>query len=392
MLTLVKSTILCILRNPGVLVWTLAFPLILSTIFSFMFAGIEETTAERTVPLAVVADARFEEATAFRSFLDEVQTADNASLSVTFAESEDEARRLVDDGAAAAYVTVDADGMPQMAVTSSTSTTSQVDRSIVRAVLDRFGQTAAEAEILAEAAASGTAADPDRAQQAFTGTAVSISDVDVLRVDPDGYSRYFYALLGMAALMGANIALALVSQTRANCSALGARRQVSATSPGRQLACSVVSSWLGSFACLAVAFAFMRFALGVEFGGRDGLAVVALAFCALMTTGLGALIGALPRLSYGMKTGIVTACACIFSIGAGLYGEPAMELSNWLDANLPLLQAVNPATQVSGVFYDLAFYDALAPFAGALALLAATAVVFFLGAGVLMRRQSYARL
>lgn len=392
MLTLIRYTAVTIARSPGVLVWTLLFPLILSTIFSFMFSGIDEMAAEQTVTVAVVADERYEEAESFRAFLDEASDGQDGLLEVVTADSVQDARALVDDGTAAAYVTVAADGMPQMNVTATTNSRSQIDRSIVRALLDGYLQADASADILAEAAASGTAVDVARAQDAFAGDRTPTEEASILRVEPDGYSRYYYALIGMASLMGAGIALNVVSKTRANCSALGARRQASAASPARQLAAAIVASWLGTFACLLIAFAYVRFALDVEFGGRDALAVVALASCALLATGLGSLIGALPRVSIEAKDGINTALACVLSIGGGLYGEPTMQLADYLSANVPWIQAVNPAAQVSKVFYDLAYYDALAPFAATLATIGAMAAAFFLASGVLMRRQSYARL
>lgn len=393
MATHIRYALVCILRSPGILLWTLAFPLILSTIFSFMFSGIEEMTEERAVTVAVVADERYQSSDQFRAFLGEVSEEEDGALRVIESDNEEAARKLVDSGEAAAYVTLDADGTPRMTITSYSEQRSAIDRSILRAVLDRYLQASSTAQTLAQASAAGEGSiDPPLLQEALTGGAAPTEDASVLRVEPDGYSRYYYALLGMASLMGAGIALNAVSSVRANCSNLGARRQISAASPTRQLASTLVASWLASFACLLVAFAFMRFALNVEFGGRDGLAVAALAGCSLLATGAGSLIGAIPRLSLGAKNGINTAFACVLSIGTGLYGEPAMELADWLDSNAPLVQTINPAAQVSSVFYDLAYYTSLEPFAGALALLCATAAVLFGAAGLLMRRQSYARL
>ena len=136
----------------------------------------------------------------------------------------------------------------------------------------------------------------------------------------------------------------------------------------------------------------MRFVLGVDFGGRDGLAMLALAACALMSTALGAAIGAIPKISIPGKTGIATGITCFCALFAGLYGEPSMQLADRVSQSAPWAVLVNPAAQAANAFYDLTYYDSLAPFFATLCVLAVMAAVFFVVAALLMRRQNYERL
>ena len=136
----------------------------------------------------------------------------------------------------------------------------------------------------------------------------------------------------------------------------------------------------------------MRFVLGVEFGGRDGLAMLALAACALMSTALGAAIGAIPKISIPGKTGIATGITCFCALFAGLYGEPSMQLADRVSQSAPWAVLVNPAAQAANAFYDLTYHDSLAPFFATLCVLAVMAAVFFIVAALLMRRQNYERL
>ena len=192
--------------------------------------------------------------------------------------------------------------------------------------------------------------------------------------------------------MSMSVSLIAVSSTRANTAAVGARRQVSAASPARQLVVAMAASFTVSFAALLLAFAFMLAVLGVEFGGREALAVVALAVCALMATGLGAVVGAIPGLSQASKMGLATGLTCFCSLFAGLYGEPAMQLSDSLAQSAPWAQLMNPAVQAASAFYDLTYYDALQPFFSTIGVLALMALAFFAVAALLMRRQNYERL
>lgn len=104
----------------------------------------------------------------------------------------------------------------------------------------------------------------------------------------------------------------------------------------------MAASFVTVFFCLLLAFAYMRFVLGVEFGGRDGLAMLALAACALMSTALGAAIGAIPKISIPGKTGIATGITCFCALFAGLYGEPSMQLARPRVAKCALGRAHQP--------------------------------------------------
>ena len=390
--TLFASTVLGTLRAPVYLFWVIAFPLIMGSIFSFMFSDIGEFYRVQAVPVAVVEDAALAERPAFRAFLDAASEGDEAALDVTYVASESDALALAEEGTAAAYVRLSADGVPEMVVPTYEDSRSQLERSVIRTLLDAYLQRQAVSELLVRAAADGVAVDAARAAEAFSGAMVATEEADVLRVDADGYSRYYYALLAMTILMTASMALYAVAQARANCTPIGARCQVSALSPGRQLITVVGASWICAFACIAVAFAFLRIALDVEFGGRDGLALGACAVCALTATALGSFIGAVPRISTDAKTGVCVAVASVGALTAGLYGEFAMQFADYLSEHFPWIQAVNPAAQIAEAFYALAYYDSLSPFATALAALAAMAAVLFLASAALMRRQRYAGL
>lgn len=420
-------TVRMLLRQHDIVIWVVAFPLILATVFHAMFAHFDEYYRADPAACAVVVDENYDapRAVFFREMLNEVsKPGDDQLLSVTEVASTDEAEAAVLAGDVAAAVSLDEEALPRMTV--SPLVTDTLDQSMVRAVLDRYRQVYGEMKqvfireapsggILAAAPAdeapavaldgvpAATPADGDieafaqtpeaeNAARAFMSDAVRTQQVDVLRAASSGTVRYYYALLGFASLMSMSVSLIAVSSTRANTAAVGARRQVSAASPARQLVVAMAASFTVSFAALLLAFAFMLAVLGVEFGGREALAVVALAVCALMATGLGAVVGAIPGLSQASKMGLATGLTCFCSLFAGLYGEPAMQLSDSLAQSAPWAQLMNPAVQAASAFYDLTYYDALQPFFSTIGVLALMALAFFAVAALLMRRQNYERL
>ena len=69
-----------------------------------------------------------------------------------------------------------------------------------------------------------------------------------------------------------------------------------------------------------------------------------------------------------------------------------MQLADRVSQSAPWAVLVNPAAQAANAFYDLIYYDSLAPFFATLCVLAVMAAVFFVVAALLMRRQNYERL
>ena len=395
-------TVRMLVRQRDVLVWVIAFPLVLATLFHVMFANFDEYYRADPVSCAVVVDENYHatRATFFREMLAQVSAeGDDQLLAVREVANADAARGLVLSGDAAAAITVDGEGLPSMDVSPLASDT--LDQSIVRAVLDRYRQLYAEMKqvFLAQAGAADLQAPPtdaqleafaqtpgaDQAVQTFMADAVGTQQVDVLRVASSGTVRYYYALMGFAALMSITVAIHSVSAVRA-------RRQVSGASTTRQLAVSMTASFAVVFACLLLAFAYMRLVLGVEFGGRDGLAVVAIAACALMSVGFGAVLGALPGMPVAGKVGLATGITCLCALFAGLYGEPAMQLADQTSQTAPWAVLINPAAQAANAFYDLTYYDSLTPFFSTVGVLVAMAAVFFVVAALLMRGHNYERL
>ena len=120
--------------------------------------------------------------------------------------------------------------------------------------------------------------------------------------------------------------------------------------------------------------------------------VLGLAVAALMTTSLGALIGAMPAIPLAAKGGVLTGITCLLSLFAGLYGTPALHLADQIAREAPWAAAINPAKQVTDLFYSLYVYTDLEPFFQTIGVLLVITAIFALAAALLMRRQRYASL
>ncbi len=406
-----KYTLLSLIRMPGVLVWALAFPLIMSTIFMMMFQPLEEEAEMDPVRIAIVQPDESAEGQAFQAFLEALSDegedsaesseddADEALFTVTYAADAAEAERIVQDSLGSddpytGYVQLE-EGEPDVHVTGSSDTTGieKLRSSILAAVMDSY---VANSSLIRDLMAQDPLLASDSSRSAQIAELVSplqaTEQITVTENQPQETVRFYFALLGMAALFGGSLGLAAFQRLKPNTSALGARRAVGATSHGRTVAATVAATWVVSFACLFVAYLYMRFVAGVDFAGHDGECLLVTAVSALLATALGCAISCIPHVPEDGKNGILTGIVCFASFFAGLYGQPTMELADEISRAFPAADWVNPATQISQAFYSIMYYSSPGPLMGHVAiLLIMTALLFILSARSLRRRR-YASL
>ena len=388
-----KGALASLTRKRELLVWALAFPIILSTLFMFMFSNLDSSSAFEPVATAVVAADAYRADGAFSGMVEELsRPGDDRLLDVREFATSEEALAALEAGEVMGVLSVDGAGEPHLAVSPAGggAGVDQVSRTILNTVADTYVRNAELLESIAQDDPMALA-DPELVERALAQGDATVQ-VSLTHNEPSQPVRFYYALLGMACLFCAQIGMLAICEAQPNLSALGARRAVGAVSRGRTLAATLAASWALSLVCLLAALAYMRFTAGIDFAGREVACIGAIAVCALFSTAFGPLVGSLPKVGLGVKTGLLTGLTCLLSLFAGLYGEPVMLMADELARTYPLLASLNPAKVVTDVFYSLYYYDSLAPFAGKVGLLLAMTAVVFAVSVLFIRRQRYASL
>lgn len=392
MLTTYIYTLRSLVRQKALVLWALAFPIILSTLFFAMLGNIGQSYALDPFPLGVVEDANYPRAYGLDETLTSLTdpSADERIFTLTTCDDTDQAEQLVADGSIDGYLTVDQMGTPELHFARRAQ--GNDNAAVAKMVIDNYVQTFSEVVTVALSDPQALASEDSARSMlaAFSTDAAGTEKLQLTASDPDPSVRYYYSLMGMAAGMAAMIAAVAVSRTQATASPLGARRTLAGIPRWRVLAATLLASWTFSFVCLVAAFAYMRFALGVDFGGREGLCICTLALCSLMAPAVGSVAGSFAR--GGDGTGILVGLTCLLSLFTGLYGEASQALADAVSRNLPWLAAANPLWQISNSFYALLYYDSLGPWLTRCATMVAMAAGFFLVASLRMRRQQHEHL
>ncbi|RBP99732.1 ABC transporter permease [Bifidobacterium xylocopae] len=392
------------IRNPSNVFWVLAFPVILSSLMLGLLGNLDDTRAAVPQPFAIVEDANWQANPAAGRLVCALSRAPSSGtnddapqlLKPKRVTSTAEAARRLDDDQAIGYLYADSDGLVNMVLSDRDAAAIQADNtasegiavSILSAGIGRFNQTSSTAAALARQdprllTSSGFQTLVRSGGQTYTRR------ISLTHIHPSMTAPYFFALLGMACLIGASTAASMITMTQPNLSALGARRASSPSPKWRQAAGAFMASWLFSAVSLLVAYIFIRTVCGVETGGRDPLALLAIAAGTFMTTSFGTMMGAIPKIPTETKVGLVVGIDCTLSTLIGLYGSSTMDLNNAIQEHAPILHLVNPVKQVSNLFYDIVYYDSLAPFASTCGIVALMSAVFLAVAALLLRKQRY---
>ena len=164
MWTTFKATVRTLLLTPSAVVWTLIFPIVLATVFNFMFEPMRSTGSVEAVDVAVVAEDAWEDSP-FSQVVDTLSEADEPLLAVHPVATEQEARELIAEGSVAGAYIVDAAGNERNAEQSGSDELDAVDAA-------------------GPADAAGAASDPDNADAtgaaSGSGTAAGSSDVSTV--------------------------------------------------------------------------------------------------------------------------------------------------------------------------------------------------------------------
>ena len=382
------------IRNTSSLFWVLAFPVILAALMLGIMGNLQDGYTAEAQHFAIVSDANWkaslgaDELVSSLSKKPKAGSDDTQLLIPTTVASRDEANARLDSQKDIGYLYAGSDGRVNMVLSDreaaniqSDSTASEgITVSILSASLVSFNQANS---------ASSTLALPNTQILLQSGQQTYTKQIRLTHINPSMTAPYFFAVLAMACLIGASTAAEMIARTQPNLSALGARRASSPSPKWRQAAGAFLASWLFSAVSLLVAYIFVRTVCGVQTGGRDPIALIAIAVGTFMATAFGSMMGAIPKLSTETKVGLVIGIDCTLSAFIGLYGSLAMDLNNAIQEHAPILHLINPVKQVSNLFYDIVYYDSLAPFARTCGILAIMAAIFLAICGLLLRKQRY---
>lgn len=278
-------------REKSQLFWLFAFPIILATMFNGMFGNIAESYELRTIDVVVVDNDDWRASPGAQTLVDGISSdadgdhikadSDDGAMpkliTATKTSSVQAANQLLSDGKAQGALSVDGEGKLQLAISQAmqssvtdvmaSSGSLDISLTVLGNIVDLYNRNT---NVVVNTAQHNPSALLD---DAFTGSIGSSSgftkEIQLTNFKPSSTARYYYALLGMAAMMAMSFAVNAVSMAQANLSALGIRRSVAPQPKLQQLLAGFLSSWICSFLSLTMAMLYIRFGCQISLGGRE---------------------------------------------------------------------------------------------------------------------------
>ena len=241
-----------VFRVKEFVLWLMLFPIILGTLFKVAFGSIYSTEIFDTIPVAVVMTSENPVADRLLAALTE---GERPTLSVTVTDAEN-AKQLLLDGKAEGILTI---GESMELTVSRTGMVPTILQEIV-----------SRCKLYETVIRDAIATDPASVETAVAKLSAEVNacrDVSPAADNPDVYVQYFYNLIAMVAICGNMTGLHVSTNNQANQSALGARKNCSATPKGIYLTTGLLGSCIAQSVSMVLCVTFLRFVLRVNFGG-----------------------------------------------------------------------------------------------------------------------------
>jgi len=368
----------CLLRDKGMVFWTLLFPLVLATFFNMAFSNINSTETFHPIAIAVIDNAQYHQDKNFKTVLEKISSGSDRTFDLT-ATTKENAKKLLADNKISGYINIEQEIM-------LTVKESGLNQSIIKSFLDDYRQTDS-------AVSSIVAAIPPAAHNGLLsdiGKRVEYTkQVSGSSAKPDNTLNYFYSLIAMACLYGGFWGLKEVTDVQADLSARAARVNLAPVHKLKIFLSSICATLLINYVEILVLLAYLHYAIKIDFGTKTGYVLLTAFIGCVLGISLGAFISAIVKKSEELKIAVLLA---VSMTGSFLAGMMYLNMKYIIAQKAPILAYLNPVNLLTDAFYSLYYYDTYSRYTLNLGILGIFIFVFCTATYFIIRRQKYASL
>lgn len=368
---MIKYRFLCQLRSKESIFWLLFFPMILSVMFYAGLRDIANGEKFEAVDIAVVDDAEFEKEKVMASIIENVSADDKESVDsdkifVTQYVSKKEAEKLLDDNKVSAYIYFNG----ECNVVFKKNGTKQT-------IVKKFFDIAIQKEkLFTEVARENNGNIPPNLLETINDSTSYIKDVSNKRGKADTVLQNFYSILGMVCMYGAATGCVAMNYLQTNQSALAKRNTVAPISKMKQLLSYFLVDMLMNDVIVLLVLAFIRFALGIDFGNRIGLIIFTTIVGGTMGLSFGYFFASITKKSVEFKNNMVIGISMICSFLAGMMSN---EVQYFVKQHAYIIDRINPVNLITESYYKLYYYTDLSKYNENIIILIMMTVLFAIG-------------
>lgn len=350
--------------------WSLAFPVILSILFNIAFANMLNGEEFKKIDIAVVSE--FEETTNFDKALKESDLFNLKFVDIKTAEA------LLSSNEISGYIN---EGTELSIIVSK----SGINQSILKEFVDTYEQRSSTIDNIIKT-------NPEALENNFIE---EVSTMNIYTKEKSiGNSTnmiviFFYTLIAMVTLLGANFGCDDILNIQANQSPRAARINVAPENKLKLFLPSLCASMTYHFSIVFIYILFINKVLRVDLGSSLGF-VILLAFVGCFTAiSMGTMLSALINKKLSIKTALILV---ITMVGSFLSGMMAVQVKYLVQKYAPIVSYINPANLITDGLYSLYYYDGFSRYFLNLGLLGVLGLIFIIITYLVLRRQQYASI
>lgn len=374
LLMLLKYHFLRVIRTKELMFWSLAFPLILGTLFFVSFSSItKRTEAFAEISTAYVeADGKDQ---IFEQFLEKLSSVEKPLIRMNKV-SEKEAKRLLAENEVRGIffnqeelrLMVNEEGVAQ---------------SILKTLLEEYQIKRSIIESIAVGHPERVSAVVDEIEGNY------IREREVTDGNLDPMVNYFYALIAMSCLFGSFLGNIAATDFKANISAIAVRRVTASTNRFLILITDIIVNILIQFLNTTIAVCYLRYILKIELGNQMPLILLTVLAGSVIGVATGFFIGSLGKGSRDVKMSISSAITMLECFLSGLM---IASMYVMVEKSVPILNRINPAALILDSLYSLNIYDTYERYTKNMISLLAIAVLLIGFSFLAVRRERYASI
>ena len=379
MLHLLKYNFICYFRAKDMAFFSIAFPVILATLFNVAIGNIGDESDFKSIPVAIVVEC--EESANDNYFLQVINgmsEANGGTLTIVDAPLEDTKELLADGEVAGAYI-IDADSVSLLVADEG------INQSILKLILDRFVQVQHTLENIAL----------ERGDLIAYAIADITSEVDINiesnmgRGTIDAFGYITLTFFAMAILIGMMTGIYSTEQFlphRSKEYPIFIRNFTSPTKKVKMILANYITAVVTQSIYSVIALCYFIFVLGVDFGSELPLVVLAVVLGCSFSISLGTFLGVVIK---GSTVKVLAVAQLLTMASYFLGGMMGVQIRVFVRQHLPLLDRINPVSIIADALYSLIHFSDYRQYVISLVTMAAFSAFFCIVSALVLRRQSY---
>ncbi|MBU5331982.1 ABC transporter permease [Anaerocolumna aminovalerica] len=373
-----KTRLKCLLRNKENIFWSFGFPILLSIFFYMAFSNLSKAEGIESIPIGLVVEENV--IVPFKDILENVEITEGKNLFKVKTGTLEEVKDLLVREKVEGYIVFK--DKPVLYIKNN-----GFSQSIIKTFLDTYEQKSQTINHIIQL-------NPDIVKNGQINLISNlfhnfIVDGGAKNKNPDNILIYFYSLLALSCIFGANWGFTEVVNIQADQSNIAARINVAPTHKMKLLLCNLLAAFTLHFLSVLFLLAFLIRVLNVAFGGQLNYILITCFIGSLCGISLGAMICVTIKANLKAKESILTA---IMMGGGFLAGMMSTQVKYVVQKNVPFIGLINPSNLITDALYSLYYYDEYGRFYRNITLLFILTIVFTSIAYFKIRRKEYASI